>query len=154
MTRVSRPLIPIDWDRTDELLEAGALGTEIAAYFGMHPETFYDRVRTKYEIGFTQYVAEKKSKGDALIREAQYKKAIRKLDNTMLIWLGKQRLGQKENNGDVVVSADVLKAFDQLMAQIDSAQKERLKENPSDCASLPENQQKPGGQPPPNSSIF
>lgn len=122
---MSRPELPIDWARVDELLEAGSLGTEIAAYFGMHPDTFYRRAEDKYKIGFSHYSAQKKSKGDALIREAQFKKALKKLDNTMLIWLGKQRLGQKENAGDKVIAEDVMQAFNDLMIQLNKAQEDR-----------------------------
>jgi hypothetical protein len=122
---MARPETPIDWHRVDELLEAGSPGTEIAGYFGVHPNTFYRRIEDKYSVSFSEYSAQKKSRGDALIREAQLKKAIKKLDNTMLIWLGKQRLGQKENAGDKVVAEDVLQAFTDLMAQLDKAQEQR-----------------------------
>lgn len=122
---MTRPEIPIDWARVDELLEAGSPGTEIAAYFGMHPNTFYRRLEEKRGVSFSEYSAQKKSKGDALIREAQLKKALKKLDNTMLIWLGKQRLGQKENAGDKVIAEDVMQAFNDLMRQLDKAQEER-----------------------------
>lgn len=122
---MARPEVPIDWARVDELLEAGCIGTEIAAYFNLHPNTFYDRVQLKHNVGFTEYAAQKKFKGDSLLKEAQYKKAIKKLDNTMLIWLGKQRLGQKENAGDKIIAEDVMQAFNDLMRQLDKAQEER-----------------------------
>lgn len=116
---MSRPEIKIDWKRVDELLEAGCLGTEIAAHIGMHPETFYDRVLKEKKIGFTDYSTQKRSCGDGLIREAQYKKALKRLDNTMLIWLGKQRLGQKETPYETQVPEDIMKQFDSLMNQLE-----------------------------------
>lgn len=94
-----RPLIDIDWEKADELMIAGCNGVQIAGYFGMHPETFYDRVKKEKKIGFTQYLQEKHSKGEALLVAHQYAKAIGltdKGDNTLLIWLGKTRLEQKE----------------------------------------------------------
>jgi hypothetical protein len=92
---MSRPEIPIDWKLVDRLLIAGCSGVEIAANFAMHPKTFYERVLDKYSVNFTEYCQEKRSKGDAFLREAQYNNAIRG-NTTMQVWLGKVRLGQKE----------------------------------------------------------
>lgn len=117
-----RPQKKIDWKRVNELLEAGCPGTEIAAYFGMHPDTFYKRVESQYKMGFSDYSSQKKSCGDALIREAQYKKATKRLDNTMLVWLGKNRLGQKENTSEREYPEDVVKPFVELMSQITALQ--------------------------------
>lgn len=124
-TCMTRPQIPIDWEQVDYMLEYGANGTTIAAKFAMHPNTFYDRVAEKYKMSFTEYSQLKRSVGDDNIREAQYRKALKKLDNTMLVWLGKQRLGQKENAGEKVVPEEVLRAFNELMVQLDKAQSER-----------------------------
>jgi predicted metal-binding transcription factor (methanogenesis marker protein 9) len=120
-----RPEIPIDWERVDELLIAGCLGTEIASYFSMHPNTFYDRVVAKYNVSFTEYSTQKKATGEALLREAQFKKAIKKHDNTMLVWLGKQRLGQKETPSDHVVSEEIMKHYIEVMSQIATLQSDR-----------------------------
>lgn len=90
-----RPEKPIDWDLVDKLLEANCHGTEIAPYFNMHPETFYDRVLKYYGIGFTEFSCLKKAHGDAKLKIAQFEKALDK-DNAMMIWLGKQRLDQRE----------------------------------------------------------
>lgn len=87
----------INWKRVDELLMAGCTGVEIAAVFDMHPHTFYDRVLKEKTVCFTDYQSEKRFVGDTLIKEAQFLKAIGKAeigDNTMLVWLGKNRLGQ------------------------------------------------------------
>ena len=68
----------------------------------------------------------------------QYQKAMgisKKGDNTLLIWLGKQRLGQKENASETVVSEDVLKAFNELMQQLGNKQEE------TKASSLPECEQ-------------
>lgn len=94
---MSRPEKPIDWKLVDRLLIAGCMGTEIAAHFDMHPNTFYDRVQAEYGIGFTEYSSQKKQKGESLLRSKQFDTAMSG-DKTMLIWLGKQRLGQKEHH--------------------------------------------------------
>lgn len=92
---MSRPEIPVDWEQVERLMEAGCMGTEVAAYFGMHPETFYGRVEKKYKLGFTEFMSIKRQKGDSILKAVQFKKAA-KGDNTMLVWLGKTRLKQRE----------------------------------------------------------
>lgn len=92
---MSRPEKTINWELVDKLLMAGCPGTEIATHFDMHHDTFYRRVEDKYSIGFTAYSQEKRSRGDSMLRAKQFEKAMEG-NNIMLIWLGKNRLGQKE----------------------------------------------------------
>lgn len=95
-----RPEAKIDWEIVDRLTKAGCLGTEVAAFFGIHPNTFYKRVQEEYNLSFSEFLQEKKHRGDALLRMQQYEKAIgesKKGDNMMLIWLGKNRLGQRDH---------------------------------------------------------
>ena len=135
---MSRPPIPIDWKRVDELLEAGSLGNEIAGVFGMHQKTFYDRVVTDFGITFTEYSQPKRSKGDSIIRETQYLKAIghsKKGDNTMLIWLGKQRLNQRESIAEFTISEEALNPFTALMGQISNLQEDRKRAATNDNSS-------------------
>jgi len=110
-----RPLIPIDWDEVDRLLMAGCKGVQIAAYYGMHPDTLYIRSQTERGIGFSELCRQKKEKGNSLLLLAQFKMALEK-DRGMLIWLGKNRLGQRDEpisedgfNGEVKQFVDYLK---------------------------------------------
>jgi hypothetical protein len=125
---MARPEIPINWKRAEELLIAGCTGVEVASHFGIHAETFYNKVKVHYGTTFTELQAKKKAHGDALIREAQFKKAVQRLDNRMLEWLGKQRLGQKEHGPDNIFGEDLIQSFNNLMDQIEKAQKEKKKE--------------------------
>lgn len=93
---MARPEKPIDWNKVDQLLMAGCMGTQIAPHFDMHVNTFYEKVADHYKVSFTEYSRLKKDQGDSLLHAKQFEKAI-KGDNSMLIWLGKTRLGQKEN---------------------------------------------------------
>jgi hypothetical protein len=92
-----RPQIPIDWTLVDRWLEANCTGTEVAGMLGIHPDTLYNRCRQDKGVTFTIYSNEKKSKGDGQLKIKQYSEAMGG-DRGMLIWLGKQRLGQKENH--------------------------------------------------------
>jgi len=46
---------------------------------------------------FAAYSQEKRAQGDDMLRVTQFSKAINEKDRGMLIWLGKQRLGQHDN---------------------------------------------------------
>jgi hypothetical protein len=97
----SRPQIKIDWKRADYLLKCGCPGTEVAAEFGMHPETFYDRCVLEKGIGFTEYQAKLKATGDAAIRAKQFEDALglskKKGNVPLLLRLGETRLGQNKH---------------------------------------------------------
>lgn len=97
---MGRPEKPIDWDLVDQLLMSGCKGTEIASHFGIHQETLYDRVVKEYGMTYTDYSYSLQQKGESLLRHEQFCKALgikKDGDNTMLIWLGKNRLGQREH---------------------------------------------------------
>lgn len=83
------------WDRIDKMLEAGCLGVEIAASFGMSKEYFYKLMKIKYRENFNDTRNDKKYKGDAQLRIRQYDLAM-KGDRQMLTILGKDRLSQIE----------------------------------------------------------
>lgn len=107
---MSRPELEIDWQKAEEFMMAGSPGTEIAAYFGMHPDTFYKKVEKHYQMGFSALLQEKKSKGEVFIRAKQYAKALGLTDtgdNTLLIWLGKTRLNQREQDNSHVPPKDL-----------------------------------------------
>ena len=91
-----RPIKVIDWDEVDKMLVAGCNGVQVAAYFDMHPQTLYDRVQIEKGVVFTEYSSKNKEKGNALLHATQFKVALDK-DKTMLVWLGKQRLNQRDN---------------------------------------------------------
>ena len=92
---MARPKIDIDWERVDELLEADCEGTEIAAHLGIVPDTLYKRCQEDNKLRFSDYLQQKKASGNSILKEAQFKLA-KEGDKVMLIWLGKQRLGQAE----------------------------------------------------------
>ncbi len=115
---------PIDWKKVDDLLIAGCNGTEIAPHFNMHVETFYDRVLKQYGVCFTEYQFKKCSQGNSLLRVVQFNKAL-KGDNTMLVWLGKNRLKQAETPTEIIVDAGTMENFKGMMTQLTGLQEER-----------------------------
>jgi hypothetical protein len=93
--KTGRPRLDIDWEMVDKLLMADCPGTDVAAYFGISHHTLYDNVAKKFGMPFTNYREQKKAKGDDLLRAKQFETAM-KGNVVMQIWLGKQRLGQRE----------------------------------------------------------
>ncbi len=122
---MSRPEKPINWKLVDDLLIAGCLGTEIAAHFDIHPTNFYLRIEQEYGMSFTAYSSEKKQKGDSILRAKQFEKAA-KGDNTMLIWLGKNRMKQAETPMEISVDTNTMKQFNEIMTQLNQYQALRI----------------------------
>lgn len=99
--KTGRPKVHIDWEEVNSLLMAKCSGSEIAGEIGIHKETFYRKCQEEHGIPFSEYCLQFYAKGDAKLRAQQYAKALGftdKGDNTLLIWLGKIRLGQKEKD--------------------------------------------------------
>jgi IS30 family transposase len=88
--------VNIDWSYIGELCEAGCSGVEIASKLGIHQNTIYQRCKTDLNIEFVEFSQQKKQSGEALIKKTQFDMAVKDKDKTMLIWLGKNRLGQKD----------------------------------------------------------
>ena len=70
-------------------------GEEIASVLGCSYDTFARRVKADFGISCAEYIKEKAGKGRASLRRLQFKSAEGG-NTTMLIWLGKQHLGQKD----------------------------------------------------------
>ncbi len=115
----------IDWEVVDKMLIAGCNGVQCAASIGVHAETLYDRCKLEKNTVFSVYAQDKRAHGDALLHAAQYEKAYQDKHPTMLIWLGKQRLNQKE---DLDRNEDLQKMgekFDEIIAQFSSEPSKR-----------------------------
>jgi hypothetical protein len=115
----------IDWAKVDRLLEAGCMGTEVAAALGVHPNTLYERCTKDQKCDFSDYSAAKRASGDTLLRAAQFKKAMSG-DATMQIWLGKNRLGQR--NEPITTQGD--EAAQRILEMVDLLAKLRGQTEP------------------------
>lgn len=114
-----RPEITIDWKQVDNLLVAGCTGTEISSFLGVHPDTLYNQTEKFYGVKFSDYSAQKRQKGDSILRAKQFELASRG-DKMMLIWLGKNRLKQKDTPDEITVTEEIKTQFDALMGQLSS----------------------------------
>jgi len=103
----------------DKLARIHCTQSEIAGVLGVRRETFNrwmsqnDEARVTFEEGFEH--------GSKSLRRAQFEVAIQDKNPTMLIWLGKQYLGQRDQN-DMRAEVKVvdLTAVDVLRKEIEA----------------------------------
>lgn len=83
--KTGRPKLKIDAKQVETLASYGCTNTEIAAFIGCGRTTITKR--------FSRYIAKGKEQGKIRLRQKQFDVAM-KGNVSMLIWLGKQMLGQ------------------------------------------------------------
>jgi len=93
---MARTTVNIDWNLAAQLAQAGCNGVQIAAYIGIHYNTLDQRCKKDKSCDFSEFLRQNRSHGDALLLAKQFEAALKDKDRGMLIWLGKQRLGQKD----------------------------------------------------------
>jgi hypothetical protein len=93
--KMGRPRIEINWEQFDKLCGLQCTLLEIASYFDCSDDTIENRVKEVHGITFSEYFAKKRGKGKIALRRKQYEAAIAG-NTTLLIWLGKQYLGQSD----------------------------------------------------------
>ena len=92
-----RPLIKIDMEQVEQLAAIGATQAEIASHLGVTEQTLHNRK------GFLGVYKRGMVRGRLSLRHKQFNLA-KGGDKTMLVWLGKQLLGQSDRRE---LSADV-----------------------------------------------
>lgn len=90
-----RPRAVIDWALVKRQLSAGASGSSIAYELGIAAETLYLRCQEDNGMEFSAFRLLHFGRGNDLIAMKQFEVAMRG-DKTMLVWLGKNRLGQRD----------------------------------------------------------
>ncbi len=86
----------IDYKILDNLCLIQCTGEECASILGIDYDTLNNRLKEDTGSGFSDYYAQKSAGGKVSLRRKQYQKAVEEGNPTMLIWLGKQWLGQKD----------------------------------------------------------
>ena len=91
-----KPFDP-DWTEFDKLCAIQCTLREIASWFDCSEDTIERAVKRHKHMEFAEYYAQKAGKGKISLRRKQFELAM-KGDRVMLIWLGKQVLGQLERS--------------------------------------------------------
>ena len=119
-----RPQKEIDWKLVDKLLGIQCAMKEISGVIGVSHDTILRRCQDEHGIDFASYSEEKSQSGRMSLRRKQFDVALGG-NVTMLIWLGKQYLGQKDKTEtmlDTVKPITLAYNFgdDKVEAQIDA----------------------------------
>lgn len=105
MARPRKVLTDEDWDKLINMIRIQCTQEEICGIFGMDHKTLNRIIKERGGEGFSQLYKRHQDEGKASLRRAQWK-AAQDGNPTMLIWLGKQMLGQKdkvEQTGNMIV---------------------------------------------------
>lgn len=103
---MSRPRKEIDWQDAEKLCVLQCTGEEIAQFIGVSTDTLSRRCTEVHGVSFAEWIGQKREVGRVSLRRAQWKTAVEKNNPTMLIWLGKQYLGQSDKNSHQVSGPD------------------------------------------------
>lgn len=93
---VGRDNVPVDPEEVYKLSKLWCTYKEMADWFGLHPDTL--------KFNFNDEIERGRSETKQALRRVQIEQAL-KGDKTMLIWLGKNILGQSDNPNDSISNA-------------------------------------------------
>ena len=108
---MSRPRKEIDWKTLDAILQYGAIKKDASSILGVSDDTLERRIQEEHECTFAEYREQKRAPLRVKLGQKQFEVAMNG-NVTMLIWLGKQWLGQTdkqeiEQTNDVKISIDI-----------------------------------------------
>lgn len=92
---MSKKRIEIDQTQFEKLCEIQCTCFEIAGWFRCSVDTIERWCKQKYNKRFAEIYEEKRQIGRISLRRVQFQEAL-KGNTTLLIWLGKQYLGQTD----------------------------------------------------------
>lgn len=91
-----RPETPISIQEFKSLCKIQSTLSEIASYFDCDEKTIERWCEKQFNEGFVDVYKRFEGVGRVSLRRAQFRKAIEENNTVMQIWLGKQRLGQRD----------------------------------------------------------
>lgn len=106
MRNRGRPKAIIDWEQVGQMLMAGCSGVQSAAALGIDITTLSKHCVDENNMNISDFTKLKRAKGDAYLLAAQYNLALKDKNPTMLIWLGKQRLEQRDKR-DLAIEGEI-----------------------------------------------
>lgn len=91
-----RPRKELDLELAKRLCQVQCTAQEMSSVLDISPDTLDLRLKDAGYEGFTEFYKSHSDEGKVSVRRAQFKLATEELNPTMLIWLGKQMLGQRD----------------------------------------------------------
>lgn len=95
--KVGRPRAEIDWLAVDEMGRMHCTHHEIASVLRLDRDTIYKACLRDHGVTFSEYYDARKAEGKERLRRSQLKAALNG-NPAMLIWMGKQLLGQVDKS--------------------------------------------------------
>lgn len=92
---MARPKKIIDWETVKKLCAIHCTGEEIASIVGVSYDTLERHIKDEFGESFAEYYKKHSANGKMSLRRKQYEVAMSG-NTTMLVWLGKQYLGQTD----------------------------------------------------------
>ena len=98
--RITKPLHQLDYKKLDAMCAIHCTGEECAAILGISYDTLNRALKRDGNKGFAEYCKQKGASGKMSLRRKQFGHGMSG-NSTMLIWLGKQWLGQVEKTEQI-----------------------------------------------------
>lgn len=93
-----RPQTQIDYKVLDGLCAIQCTEAEIAGVMHIDIDTLAAAILRDFGLSFSDYFEQKRAFGKSSLRRKQYQAAVEHGNVTMLVWLGKQWLGQTDKS--------------------------------------------------------
>lgn len=93
---MARPRKEFNWDELDKLCALHCSKTEVAWFFGIHPDTLDARIREKTGESFSVYFRKASSDGKISARRQLYKMMMNG-NTSVAIFIAKNWLGMRDN---------------------------------------------------------
>ena len=91
-----RPRVDLDMETLTSLVRIQCTAEECAGVLNVSVDTIDRRLKEVHGIGFADFIKRHSGEGKASLRRAQFKAATEDRQPTMLVWMGKQMLGQTD----------------------------------------------------------
>jgi AraC-like DNA-binding protein len=124
-----RPCAVIDWRVVDRLCACACTRREIAAVLGIHEDTLSARIEEEFGLNFSAYFEQKSAPARVSLRHRQFQAAMAG-NVAMLIWLGKQWLGQTEKVEQVNASDPLAELVIEFRKRSDILERTASSEDP------------------------
>lgn len=112
-----RPRIEItdkQWETIEAACKIQCTADEIGSLLGIHKDTIEARIKERFDISFSEYIKQHSHSGKSSLRRMQWK-AAENGNTTMLIWLGKQYLGQSDKSESTVTTKELPSSVDEFV---------------------------------------
>lgn len=121
--KMARPEIKIDWETVSKLCGLHCTGEEIAGFLEVSYDTLERACKRENKLSFAEYYGQKSAQGNISLRRKQHEVAMAG-NPRMLIWLGKQYLGQTDKqemdlNGQLGIEAKTMAEIIQDLSEND-----------------------------------